>query len=374
MDLIAQDIKSKAPVKLSFGEQFALAPSLEPASPNLYLSKGWVDIQVNGFAGFDMNTADISTETVRQMVKRLWQEGVTTVFPTVITGPTSRIKKSLATIAEAVEKNPDIAASIAGIHLEGPYISPQEGARGAHPLEDIHAPDRAEFESFQEAARGLIKLVTLAPEHEGSEAFIRYLTEQGIVVALGHTVATTDVIQMAVAAGARLSTHLANGAPAMLRRHPNFIWDQLAEDRLYASAIFDGHHLPQSVMKVLVKVKGSDRLIITSDAVALAKMPSGIYETTIGGKVELAENGRLTMYGTDYLAGSASSLKDCLEVCIKLCGLEQSIKMVTETPKALLKLASEAYTVFQLDHKTRLITVIATIVGKRINYFRLASK
>lgn len=148
--------------------------------------------------------------------------------------------------------------------------------------------DRALFDDFQAAAGVAIELVTLAPEVPGAIDLVAYLVGHGVTVAVGHTLADGDAIRAAVAAGARLSTHLGNGVPALLPRHPNVSWEQLVEDRLMASAIFDGHHLPESVMRVWVNVKGPDRSIPTSDAVTLAGMPPGTYEAAVGGRVHVA--------------------------------------------------------------------------------------
>src|SRR5699024_7218193 len=161
-------------------------------------------------------------------------------------------------------------------------------------------------------------LVTLAPELGGSEAFIRELVGRGVRVAIGHSLADGGQLAAAAAAGATLSTHLGNGLPAELPRHQHPLWDQLADDRLTASAIFAGHHLPDNLLRVLHRVKAPERLILTSDAVALAGLPPGVYEGQVGGKVELHPNGRLTMHGSEYLAGSASSLLDGVNTALRV--------------------------------------------------------
>ena len=134
-------------------------------------------------------------------------------------------------------------AAIAGLHIEGPHISPEDGPRGAHPQHCVRPPDVDEFHRWQEASNGSVKLVTVSPEWPESPGYIEAVVREGVVVAIGHTKATTDQIRDAVNAGATLSTHLGNGAHSMLPRHPNYLWDQLAEDRLAASFIADGIHL-----------------------------------------------------------------------------------------------------------------------------------
>src|SRR5205807_1149747 len=162
-------------------------------------------------------------------------------------------------------------------HLEGPYISAEDGPRGAHPLAQVRPPDLGEFQRIQEAADGNIRLVTLAPELPGALAFIDKLTAAGVVVAIGHTAASPATIRDAVSAGARLSTHLGNGSHAMLPRHDNYLWEQLAADELWASIICDGHHLPAAVMRCILRVKTPARTILTCDAGSLAGLPSGRY-------------------------------------------------------------------------------------------------
>ncbi len=216
---------------------------LDPA-PSLWLAPGFIDIQVNGYAGYDLNSPDVTADTVAHCVRSLWLAGVTAVCPTVTTQSESSICRSLRAIREACEADPLIARSIVCIHVEGPHISPEDGARGAHPLEHVRPPTLDEYRRWQDAAGGRIGIITLAPEHPGSLEYIRAVVAEGVVVALGHTAASEDQILAAVNAGASLSTHLGNGSHALIDRHRNYIWDQMAEDRLMASLIFDGHHLP----------------------------------------------------------------------------------------------------------------------------------
>lgn len=368
MKLIARDILSDVPLDIALdGHRFASSPSTGTPTEGLFISPGWVDIQVNGFAGYDLNAENVEPEDVQAMVRRLWREGVTTLLPTVITGASGHVERCLEVITEACRGDSAVAASIAGVHLEGPYLSLEDGARGAHPVKHVRPPDWAEFERFQHAAEGRIRLVTLAPETPGAIPFIRKLVAQGVVVALGHSLASSDDIAAATEAGARLSTHLGNGIPATLPRHPNPIWDQLSEGRLYASAIFDGYHLPESMMWVLARVKG-ERLILISDAVALAGMPPGVYDAPVGGRVELHADGRLTMVGTDYLAGSASALPRGVENAVRLagCKLGDAVKMVTLAPRALLGLESDSHrTLFRWDTQDGL-EVLATVVENHV--------
>lgn len=375
MQLTVANLLTQTPVVLDITQGRArLLPGGDTPTPGLFLSPGWFDLQVNGFAGYDINSADVEPATVAGMVRRLWQEGVARCCPTIVTQSFEHIARCARAVALACEQDAQIAASVVGIHLEGPYISPLDGARGAHPREHIRPASWDEFARWQEAADGRIRLVSLAPETPGAFPFIRRLRQAGIVVGLAHTLATTDEIAAAVDAGATLSTHLGNGSPAMLPRHPNMIWDQLAEDRLWASAIFDGHHLPASVMKVIARAKGVARTILVSDAVALARMPPGIYETAVGGKVELHPNGRLSVFGAPYLAGSASSLKDCVENAVRHagCSLAQAAQMAAVNPARLLHQVSDtsitSATLFRWDERACRADILATIVDGAVLY------
>ena len=353
------------------GDLVHLAPAASIPYGHFYLSPGWVDVQVNGFAGHDINAPEVRPDSVALLARRLWAEGVAAFYPTVVTASVDHITNCLRNIARAIETEPDARTSILGIHLEGPYLSPAEGTRGAHPAQHIHPPDWDEFSRWQEAAGGLIRLATLAPEQPGAIAFIRRLVQSGVAVAIGHSEASSDEIAAAVDAGVNLSTHLGNGIAARLRRHPNPIWDQLAEDRLYASVIFDGQHLPASVMRVFVRAKGVGRLILTSDAVALARMAPGVYETPVGGKVELHANGRLSLYGSEILAGSTSSLKDCVENALRLAGCTpaEAAQMAGVNPLRMLNAAPpDARTLFRWAPGQSRLTVLATLIAGRAVY------
>ena len=352
-------------------ETISLSPSHSTPEDGLYISPGWVDLQVNGFAGLDMNAPDIKPEHVTHMARRLWTEGVASFCPTVVTASPGHIEHCLRTIALAYHGAPEMRDAILGIHLEGPYLSPVDGTRGAHPAEHMHPPDWDEFCGWQAAAQGLIRLVTLAPELPGAIDFIRQLVAAGIVVAIGHTEASTRDIAAAAEAGASLSTHLGNGIALKIRRHPNPIWDQLADDRLYASVIFDGFHLPASVMRVILRAKRVARTLLVSDAVALARMPAGVYDTPVGGRVELHPGGRLSLLGSDILAGSASSLKDCFENALRLagCSLAEAVQMVAVNPLLVLPAAAPAAsTVFRWSEPQQQVTVLATLLSGRAVY------
>lgn len=314
-----------------------------------WIAPGLVDLQLNGYGGLDMNAPDLPEETVEALIDRLWEEGVTSFYPTVITGSDASMERAVAVIARVcsrLEREGGLggAHSIAGIHLEGPFISPEDGPRGAHNRAFVKAPDLKLLEAWQQAAGGRIRIVTLSPEWPEAEAFIAGCAEQGIVAAIGHTAASADQIGRAAAAGASLSTHLGNGAHPVLPRHPNYIWDQLADERLWASVIADGFHLPGAFLKVARRVKG-DRLILVSDAVSLGGMPPGNYDTPVGGHVTLTAQGRLHLAGQPaLLAGSALPLTAGIAHMRSsgICSLGEAWDMASTAPSRLMKLETSA--------------------------------
>jgi N-acetylglucosamine-6-phosphate deacetylase len=279
----------------------------------LWISPGPIDIQVNGYAGHDVNGGGVTPAEIEALVRAEWAAGVTTICPTIITGPEDRICTALRAIAQARAADPLIARAIPCVHVEGPYIADADGPRGAHDARYLRNPDLAEFGRWQQAAAGLVGIVTLAPELPGAAEYIAGITRAGVIAAIGHTAATPADIAAAVAAGARLSTHLGNGAHPVLPRHPNYIWAQLAEDRLTASLIADGHHLDDATLSVMLRAKGIERCVLVSDTVALAGRAPGRYRTPVGGEVELTVDGRLTLPGSTLLAGASKTLPECIQ-------------------------------------------------------------
>ncbi|HEX9006073.1 MAG TPA: amidohydrolase family protein [Bacteroidota bacterium] len=309
-----------------------------------WLTPSLVDIQVNGFGGWDLNAHDTSPAHVQGTTRTLWSAGVSHYCPTVTTGSRPRMLGSLRAIAEACRQDPETARAVLGIHLEGPYISPEDGPRGAHPRADVRPPDWDEFQAMQEAAGGRIRMVTLAPELPGAISFIEKLSTEGIVVALGHLAADSKQIAAAVAAGARISTHLGNGAHALLPRHPNYLWDQLACDELWMSIIPDGHHLPPAVVKSFVRAKGVDRTVLVSDAIFVAGLAPGEY-SLMDQRMELTAGGRVQLSGTPYLAGSALQLAEGVGNVVSFANvsLREAIQMSTLNPRRVLGLAETGH-------------------------------
>ncbi|GAA2823593.1 N-acetylglucosamine-6-phosphate deacetylase [Kribbella solani] len=315
------------------------------SAPDLLLIPGLIDLQLNGYGGLDVNDPDRPAGELSELIRVLWRQGVTTVFPTIISADDATTTALITRAAAARVADPDVAYGAPGLHLEGPYISSAEGARGAHDPAVIRDPDLAEFTRWQAAAEGAISIITLAPERQGAIEFTQHLTSppgggRGLVVSVGHSLASGVEVRAFAAAGGRLCTHLGNGLPARIDRHRNPIWPQLVEDGLTAGLIADGHHLPADTFAALVRAKGAGRCVLTSDAAALAGCAPGDYKTAVGGAVTVTPDGGLRLQGTPYLAGSGASLLDCLRWATGPGGLplETALSMATTIPADLLGL------------------------------------
>ena len=349
------------------------------ADGTAWFAPSLVDIQVNGFMGFDLNVEPLTPTDVCAIVRALWSVGTGFFCPTVVTASSQRISHALLAIVQACKYEALASRSVIGIHLEGPYISSEDGPRGAHPLEHTRDPDWDEFQRWQDIAEGNIRLVTLAPERKGAIPFIEKLVARGIVVALGHTNASASEIRDAIKAGARLSTHLGNGAHAVIRRHPNYIWEQLAADELWASLIVDGHHLPPAVVKSMMRAKTLARCILISDAVALAGLNPGRYQFA-GREVELTDEAKVCLVGTEYLAGSAIELMRGVENSVRFASisLAEAFALATTQPARFLGVEKQLGYIdspesanlvyFRWDAADYKIKVLATIFDGKVVY------
>jgi N-acetylglucosamine-6-phosphate deacetylase len=257
---------------------------------------------------------------------------VTRLLPTVITGGPEEMLGALKNLAKA-RRELQHGRAMEGFHVEGPHISPAEGPRGAHPKGQVRPPDIDEYKRWQEATEGLVKLVTLSPEWPDAPRYIEHVVGDGVVVALGHMEASGEQIDAAVRAGATLSTHLGNGAHSMLPRHPNYLWHQMAEDRLNASLIVDGIHLGPHFLKTALRAKGIERSVLITDAVMPAGCAPGDY--MLGEvEVELRAGGVVTLRGGDRLAGSALRMDRGIENLMRLAGLSlvEALTLATRNP------------------------------------------
>ncbi|GEO23064.1 6-phosphogluconolactonase [Cyclobacterium qasimii] len=318
-----------------------------------YVGEGLVDIQINGIKGVDFNTTLTKPEAILECTKYLLSKGVTTYYPTIVTNGFDTILQLVETINKACQAYPLVNSCVAGLHIEGPFISSEPGAKGAHPEEFTRNPSIAFLDQLQKISLKPIALITLAPELEGSEEFIRTCTKRGVKVSIGHSLATGEHVQMAKDAGASLATHLGNGVPLNLQRHPNIIWELMAQEGINASLIADGFHLPPSFLKVVFRAKG-DECLLVSDATCFAGMAPGEYDSPIGGKVVLEESGRLSMKGANgLLAGAGKDLLENIDYLLEsqLLSLSEAWKKASILPLKYMvgdKVPNKDWVVFKL--------------------------
>ena len=304
----------------------------------LVTAPGFIDLQINGFAGVDFNNPSTPLPDISRAIDSILATGVTRCLPTVITGPPESMLAALRNLRRAQTELPR-GRVFAGFHVEGPHIGAEDGPRGAHPARWVRPPSLDEFNAWQEATDGNIRLVTLSPHWEHAPAYIAAVTRSGAAVSIGHTGATADQISAAVDAGASLSTHLGNAAHATLCRHPNYLWDQLAEDRLSASFILDGIHLGEAFTRVALRAKGVERTILVTDAAAPAGGAPGSYR--LGElEVDLTPDDRVVLARTNKLAGSALKMNQALANLIRIGGfrLLDALETVTTNPARLIRL------------------------------------
>jgi len=298
---------------------------------------GFVDLQVNGYLGIDFSALDLTIDKVRQVAERLRERGTVAFCPTLITSSEELYESNLPLFARCL-KEPDLAGVILGLHLEGPFISPDDGARGAHPLQHVQAPSVRLLDRLRKLSDDSIAILTVAPERPGALALIDYAVKCGIVVSLGHHRADAETIRRACDLGAVASTHLGNGIMNMLPRHPNPLWDQLDEERLTAMLITDGHHLPASFIRVVTRVKGAGQLIVVSDSAPLAGFPPGEYDC-MGQKVVLEQGGRIWNPVGQHLVGSSACMLECMNFLAGLGVLTESQlwQVGVDNPLALIR-------------------------------------
>ena len=302
------------------------------------VAPGLFDLQINGHGGIWFSRERLTADDVLQIARAHFRFGITRLCPTLVTNSFEALAAGFTAIRAACEREPWLDKMVPGCHLEGPYISAEDGPRGAHPAEHVRPADWEEFRRLQDFSGDRICLVTLAPEVEGGLEFIRRAVGTGVTVAIGHTAAQPECIAAAVDAGARLSTHLGNAAHGTLRRHPNYIWEQLGHPGLWASIIADGHHLPPSVVRTIIRTKGVEQIILTSDAAGLAGCPTGVYDDGPV-KVEILDDGRIVIAGQHQLLAGSTTLTDtCVANAMRYANvtLQDACDMAGGRPARLL--------------------------------------
>ena len=308
-----------------------------PKSEKTRKTQGMLDLQVNGFGGIDYNNSNLDPEDFEKSLQKMLATGVTSCLPTLISASETHLKSCFQALEKGRQNSELAQTMVIGYHLEGPFLSPEEGSRGCHPAEVMRGADLDYFEQLQEAAGGMIGMVTVAPEIEGTLSFIEQLSSKGIIVALGHTSAGIDLIRQAADCGAVLSTHLGNGTASMLSKHDNPILAQLSEDRLSASFITDGYHLSREQLQLYLRAKGPDRTILVTDATSAAAAAPGVYGL---GPMTLERQQEPVALSPDTgrPAGSAVTLDQCLQNVINWfdLSLEDAISWASDNPRKIL--------------------------------------
>ncbi len=339
---------------------------LSENNSGLFVAPGFFDNQINGFAGvsFAFGESDLTGEGVQKATRELWKKGVTTYLPTLTTNSQEVLVKNFAILAKTMNDE-NLLGSIPGFHLEGPYINPEDGYRGAHPKQFVRLPNWNEFLEMYNAAEKKIVQVTVAPEMEGAQDFIKKCREFGIVVAVGHHNANKEQLDLAVDNGAIISTHLGNGCANMINRHRNPLWPQLANDGLMISIICDGFHLLPEEIKTFYMVKGVDNTIITSDVTSYAALEPGLYKTDTGETIELTADGMLRLPSQNVLYGSASPITKGVGHVMEVtgCSLADAVQMASTNPAKLYGLNDRG----TLETGKRADLILFTIVNSEVN-------
>ena len=300
----------------------------------------WVDLQVNGYAGVDFNAPGLTEEAVRTVTERLNADGTAVFLPTLVTGDPEMLIATVRTVMAARRRYAVCERSIPGFFMEGPFISDRPGAVGTHPVEWVRPPDLALFGRFQDAAEGLVKMVNVAAEVPGMPEFVRELSARGVTVSLGHQLAKSPAeIEGCIAAGARAFTHLGNGIPNEVDRHDNIIFTALVEDRASVMFIPDGHHLPDTMLKLYARAVPIGRLIAVSDAQYPAGMPPGEYEVC-GAHARLEPSGLLWNPARNCLVGATTPIARMMTLLQERVGLTEAecLRIGRDNPLALVGL------------------------------------
>ena len=300
---------------------------------------GYVDLQINGSIGVDFSDPELTEELFMRAAEHIFASGTEIFLPTLVTSPAELYFRNLPLIRRACEKH-GILDRVPGVHLEGPFISPEPGAVGAHRACDVRKPDPALLAEIVKRSGGYVKLLTVAAERPRAAELIAEARSLGIAVSCGHQLADMAELREAAKAGARLLTHLGNGCPNLLDRHRNPIWAGMACDELTAMIITDGHHLPPELIRCIFRVKGPDRVIVTSDAAPVAGLPPGKYDIW-GNDAVLEPNGRYHNPAKGCLVGSSASMRECVDYfrSLGLAAEEDIRKMTRDNPLAMIGMA-----------------------------------
>ncbi|MFC1552286.1 amidohydrolase family protein [Candidatus Latescibacterota bacterium] len=298
--------------------------------------QGLADLHFNGYRGVDFSDPSLTEEVFIGTCRDVLKSGTTLFLPTLVSTSKDIYERNLKLISSIMDM-PEFESSIPGFHIEGPFLAPDPGTLGVHTRENIRNADTEFLDTLIEWTGGKIKLLTVSAEIDGAGVLIRHAVSRGITVSLGHSAALEDDLEKAANVGATALTHLGNGIPDMIQRHFNTIWAGLSNDDLSAMIITDGHHLPFSILKSIIRAKGVSRLIVVSDASPLAGMPPGRYSYH-DEEVMLENDGLLHNPGRNCLAGSSSTILECMNhlASLKLLSFDEMMQVGFFNPLKLI--------------------------------------
>lgn len=275
---------------------------------------GYVDLQVNGYAGVDFNDDALTDQAILAVCRRMRDDGVGKFLPTIITDEFQLMIRRITRVAEAVQTHAEVAEVVGGIHVEGPFISPVKGFVGAHPADCVRDASIDLAMQLVDAGRGLVRLVTLAPEVHGAIEVTRHLTDQSIIVAAGHSDASVAQLHAAIDAGLKLFTHLGNGCPGQMHRHDNIIQRVLSlAGQIKISFIADGHHIPWFALGNYLRTVPDENIVIVTDAISAAGLGPGFHRLA-GQMVEVDQHLAAWAEGHQHFAGCATTMPQMAEM------------------------------------------------------------
>lgn len=273
---------------------------------------GFIDVHTHGAYGYDTN--DGEPEGLRNWMARIPEEGVTGILPTTVTQMPDVLTRAVASVAAVVDGEYE-GTEILGIHFEGPYLDMDY--KGAQPPEAIAVPSVEQFKMYQEAAQGLIKYITLAPEHDKDFELTRHCTRTGVVVSMGHSSATFDQAMMGIANGATCMTHVYNGMTPYHHRNPGLVGTAMRVRDIYGEIICDGCHSHLAALNNYFIAKGSDYSIMISDSLRAKHCPPGGEYELGGHPIEISESGLAYLKGTTTIAGSTLNMNKGLKILVE---------------------------------------------------------
>jgi N-acetylglucosamine-6-phosphate deacetylase len=342
-ELFGIHYETRRPVRIEIENGFIVRASDEGADDiidtDTFIAPGLIDNQINGYQGINFADEFLTTESLKIATEAIWKDGVTSFMPTLVTDSHENLIRNFTILAEA-SSDGFFMGCIPGFHLEGPYLSPEPGFFGCHPAQYLRKPSWSEFTEYQEAAMGRILEVTIAPELEGANEFIRLSALSGVIVSIGHTNANAEQIDLAVKNGAKLSTHLGNGCANLIDRHKNPLWPQLANELLTPSIIADRHHLLPEEIVVFYKVKGAKNMILTSDVTHFIGMPPGEY-VYLGARVIKTNDGLVKNPELNCLAGASLPLIKGVETMMDYtgCSLGEAVNLASRNVARIYNLS-----------------------------------